>query len=413
MRHAAKPQFTKPFDIDTFQDGFQDHVPELESPGRSPSSLFIVDGEPNTTLLSPSIRSKASNLSSVPSDDREYYSSPSPSPRFPSDHITEEDDRPATSQTVVGNQSHTASVKPTLHLATSHTPRSTETTVTANPPASNGPTPPRRETILDRFFSTAPETPASDTGQPMSSIARFEALMEDLDKRKALQANAGYNNSMPSALIPSPTARVLEFVSTGRRPPTPPRDHHNNWRDASPPPPIPTLPRNIVSPFVVDRRNSDTMSMQSSYTSSTGTTDAGEVRSKLAPPGKRHSLADFSGIKTQQPKIAGGVIEEEEYESDDVEYVDESLREMPEYSYGNMKYRADSEEDRRSRWRDIENHHSDGEEEDDYYDDTSEDEVYYGPQRPISARQRPSTGSHEYHQQLKAPDRPLFREFSF
>ena len=138
-------------------------LPPIKSIATTPdaSSHFLLNGEPNTALLSPSIRSQTSTLStrSTPT------SSPPPSPR---------------------------------------------------PSAPTGSAPNRRETILDRFFSSTSPTPSPET--PISSMARFEALMDELD--------AGISLPPPPPpqprprRIPSPTQRALEFVTTGRAPPT-------------------------------------------------------------------------------------------------------------------------------------------------------------------------------------------------
>ncbi|TGZ81637.1 hypothetical protein EX30DRAFT_371268 [Ascodesmis nigricans] len=326
--HSSRPEFYQSKGLDAYEESYQEQSSENESPKRPPASLFIVDGEPNTTLLSPSIRSKASNLSTLQSDERDPYSSPSASPQLPPDTIHEEDDRPTTSNTITENKPipRPAGRPPSSPLA------SVSTVSNPSPPPNPPPRPTaRRETILDRFFSTAPESPVTATDKPMSSIARFEALMEDLETRKALQLKLQSKNAQPQAVISSPTARVLEFVATGRRPPTPPdqppqSSSSASWRSPPPPldpnrlppSPIATLPKTPLSPFTMDRRNSDTASLQSIYSTSTTTTNTTEIGGpRLAPPGKRHSLADISSVRSgagQQHRVnrVGKVLEEDE-----------------------------------------------------------------------------------------------------
>lgn len=181
-----------------------------DTPQTTSSSLFFVNGEPSTALLSPSIRSKASDLSSIPSD-RQSISSSSlselPSPRVDS----HQQDRP------------------TLHIATGSGDYDAHGYHSQLPPAAmplKEGEEPRRETILDRYFSSYP-TPV-DVPASGSSIARFEALMEDIENKspamlrkdsfvKSIAANTTLCNFDLPARIPTPTLRALEYVSTGIR----------------------------------------------------------------------------------------------------------------------------------------------------------------------------------------------------
>ena len=242
----------------------------------SPSSLFLVNGEPNTTLLSPSIRSRSSNLSSIESsDDREsYISSPSEvmsSPRLPDSSKS-------------SNFPH-HSPRPVLHLRTTSSQRIFDPL--DNP---NTPLPPtaKRETILDRFFSTAPPSPADAIkpgAKPMSSIARFEALMNDLDSSRFL---------LPTRPVSQPVSRTV-----------------------SPPPPAPPLPPRagirLVDPDPEDYDDADSdddFPCRSDVSIDTvqSTLTQPSANNILHPPqSKRHSMADFSMMqRTRAPPPSFG-----------------------------------------------------------------------------------------------------------
>ncbi|KAI5820167.1 hypothetical protein BZA77DRAFT_349587 [Pyronema omphalodes] len=193
-------------------------------------SIFLVNGEPNSAFLSPSIRSKNSNLSSIDSsDDRSSMISSSPST-----------DRPqsATSEHLFRTRQHSEDASASATPVTNSPYRGRddryavyERNGSIDPSHRDGRIYPdhtplshlagRRETILDRFFSTAPPSP----GGKMSSIARFEALMADLERTGSPLPPLPFASPPPlqTAItgtprrIPSPTQRALEFVSSARR----------------------------------------------------------------------------------------------------------------------------------------------------------------------------------------------------
>ncbi|KAI5804004.1 hypothetical protein DFH27DRAFT_388837 [Peziza echinospora] len=270
------------------------------------TSLFFVNGEPNTALLSPSLRSKCSDLSSIPSD-RHSISSSSlselPSPRV-DEHAQEFHGRKA------------------LHIATNSA--DFEAHVVEDRPLPSGAkepqTQPRRETILDRYFSCYPSPITSTPERPMSSsIARFEALMDELEsKNPAVRNNRAASLASLSersatlqelelpVRIPTPTLRALEFVSTGvYHPEDIPESTESSRRNS-----LHVLNDNrrlSVSMYSnLSRRNSDSSiggassvagaapssvvgSLSGGFASSQG-----QLSYASSSGGKRHSISDFS-----------------------------------------------------------------------------------------------------------------------
>ena len=326
------------------------------------SSIFLVNGEPNTAFLSPSIRSKTSNLSSIDSDDRSSTVSSSPSELL---HLPAPADQLRLQSTI----SEQIRPPPPSHQQRRRCPGgkdSDDAAIAAKASDPVGSAPGRRETILDRFFSSAPASPAVD-GQPatnMSSMARFEALMDELEAARAAAgggdgggdggggggASGGggggggrddddYNmmlqhpavsHTIPVAMcssdrprrIPSPTQRALEFVSTGRqpRPPGPngwaanqeaQEQQHQHHQQASPFY-ITGLPTATGMPAIQssERSDSDNDTLHTTYTASTGSIAADcPAAAPLVPatqPGKRHSLADFSIMRLATPPLFAG-----------------------------------------------------------------------------------------------------------
>ena len=185
----------------------QHSFPEISE---TSTSLFFVNGEPNTALLSPSLRSKCSDLSSIPSDRRSISSSSIselPSPKV-DEHTQDQHGRT------------------TLHIATNSEefdPHEYDGRGHATSGASEQKTV-RRETILDRYFSSHAVTSPIDT-PTASSIARFEALMTEIESKNPVSGRKNSLISLGESIgirdmdipkrIPSPTLRALEFVSTG------------------------------------------------------------------------------------------------------------------------------------------------------------------------------------------------------
>ncbi|KAI5793035.1 hypothetical protein EDC01DRAFT_597289, partial [Geopyxis carbonaria] len=308
----------------TFRETFKEEC-DYDTPAPSPSSLFLVNGEPNTALLSPSIRSRTSNLSSLDSEDKiSYSSSYAASEMIGSPGMDER--RP---QSSISDQQQ----RPSLHVRTNSRKGSDTLSISNSSDIMAAPGR-KRETILDRFFSTAPSSPSSVADasggaktKPMSSIARFEALMDDLESRQAdgsriLRPHDTFDE-IPQR-IPSPTQRALEFVSTGYRAgsssstsgrpetPSPKYETTTNSTTASTSAALTTLlaatPRTSAEQFspTRSRRNSDTLSLdtlQSSYTASTGGTAGlhdSTAPNMLGPASqsKRHSVAaDFSMLR--------------------------------------------------------------------------------------------------------------------
>ncbi|RPB07243.1 hypothetical protein P167DRAFT_579445 [Morchella conica CCBAS932] len=278
-----------------FRERFSDL--NLETPTTS-SSMFFMNGEPNTALLSPSLRSRTSNLSSIESDDKGSLMSSSASD-MPSPNADEEFPRSS------------AEGRPPLHLATKlrHSIGAGDSSGIKEEISIQTPIalPPRRETILDRFFSTAPPSPALTSEQaPMNSIARFEALIRDIEYEQSFDTSSTSILINHPRRIPSPTQRALEFVSSGlmkhspenleRRPSTTYGEETHSFRESQK-----EAQRELSSKLSVGSIHR-TLSRQASEASlgttasMAGSTGGGViVETNLSVSNsKRHSLADFS-----------------------------------------------------------------------------------------------------------------------
>ena len=261
-------------------------------------SIFFVNGEPNTALLSPSLRSRCSDLSSIPSDRKSVSSSSIselPSPRM-DDHIHEHHGR-------TGLHIATNSEEFDLHQFDS---RGHVATGPSDFKRSY-----KRETILDRYFSSYAIPVPVNTPTP-SSISRFEALMTEMEGKQG-----GRKNSLASLkelsipqTIPSPTLRALEFVSTGiYHPDDIPESRSNSPRQSlTYPEGYRPRPSGVSSSFSQSRRNSDSSTGGHSAEASSitggptgavtgsfpGFTPGQSQLTCASPRGKRHSIGDFS-----------------------------------------------------------------------------------------------------------------------
>jgi len=293
------------------REGFQEN--EYDAPTPSPSSLFLINGEPNTALLSPSIRSKTSNISSLDSDDRSSVIS------LASDSIgspgTIDDRRPQSATSEL--------VRPSLgsrHPSSRKGSTATDTTPPIKeywPAEAEGSAPGRRETILDRYFSSgyacSYSEPSGDA--PVSSMARFEALMNELEAGhggEPIQLHLSAPRAMYSdrpRRIPSPTQRALEYVSTGRIRSSPSRRREDDDESVSE---DRISPSYVTSPTAggfqrsFERSDSDNDTLNTAI-STTSTASGHNEPSTLVPAGrgKRHSLADFSLKRLSTPPIFG------------------------------------------------------------------------------------------------------------
>jgi len=290
---AAPPSSYNTTQITPTQHSF----PEISE---TTSSLFFVNGEPNTALLSPSLRSKCSDLSSIPSDRRSISSSSIselPSPKI-DEHTQEHHGRT------------------TLHIATNSEefdPHEYDGRGHAASGAGGNKRLGRRETILDRYFSSYAVTSPIDTPKA-SSIARFEALMTEVEGQDPANGRKNSLISLGESIsirdmdipkrIPSPTLRALEFVSTGIYYP------EEGARSGSPHQslalPDGYRPRSdgVYSNYSHSRCNSDSsIGGQSVAASSVTGGGASSVVGSLqefgqlscaSPRSKRHSIGDFS-----------------------------------------------------------------------------------------------------------------------
>lgn len=270
-----------------------------------PTSLFFVNGEPNTALLSPSLRSKNSDLSSIPSDSSSSISE-LPSPRV-DDHAQEHYGRTA------------------IHIATNSgdfDQQGLDNRVHVSLPQGDSKPSNRRETILDRYFSSYGSPSPIDTPKS-SSIARFEALMNEIESQSPIGRSDARKNSLISLTgsmslrdldipkrIPTPTLRALEFVSTGvYHPEDLPGSSRSSPRQSLVPPDDHQRQSASVYPhYSHSRRNSDSSIGAHSVTASSVTGGgAGSVVGSLSgftigqnqlthasPRSKRHSISDFS-----------------------------------------------------------------------------------------------------------------------
>ncbi|KAF8427299.1 hypothetical protein EV426DRAFT_400191 [Tirmania nivea] len=266
------------------------------------SSLFFVNGEPNTALLSPSLRSKCSDLSSIPSDRRSISSSSLS--EFPSPKV-DEHTQEHHSRTILHIATNSEEFEPQEYDDRGHAASGTGGNKRLG----------RRETILDRYFSSYAVTSPIDT-PTASSIARFEALMTEMESNNMATGRKNSLISLGESIsirdidipkrIPSPTLRALEFVSTGIYFP---EDLSRSTQSC--PRQSLVLPDGYCQPsgdvnsnYSHSRRNSDSsIGAQSTATSSVTGGGASSVVGSLSgfaqlscasPRSKRHSICDFS-----------------------------------------------------------------------------------------------------------------------
>ncbi|KAI9677683.1 MAG: hypothetical protein M1817_006638 [Caeruleum heppii] len=122
-------------------------------------------------------------------------------------------------------QTFRSSPSPTADVHNSHHHRRPPSTVRSRSP------PPPRETILDRAFMMncipgAPSSPYLEQDRNMTSIARFEALMQEKDAKKAAAAVSGSRSSSVYTLDHAPemstsAQRALDFIAAGSTSSTP------------------------------------------------------------------------------------------------------------------------------------------------------------------------------------------------
>lgn len=269
---------------------------DLETPTSSPS-LFFINGEPSTALLSPSLRSRASNLSSIESDDKGSVLSSSAS-EMPSPRLDEDFPR-----TVVIDS------RPPLHVSTKLRHSIGAGAVGDIKDSSSVVTPvalpARRETILDRFFSTAPSSPAiSSDPAPMNSIARFEAFIRDIESGRDLKPpDQSVLMSHPKR-IPSPTQRALEYVSTGLLKHSSESVDNASLRsnvgraEESPAIREPSVSLSVGSPNRSLSRQASEASLGTTASMAGSTGGGVNIEPNLGVSNsKRHSLADFSMMR--------------------------------------------------------------------------------------------------------------------
>ncbi|RPA86143.1 hypothetical protein BJ508DRAFT_146689 [Ascobolus immersus RN42] len=164
-----------------------------DSPSKSPS-MFLVNGEPNTALLSPSLRSKSSDLSSNFSEQKSSGSSGSDVLQ------TERKPRPDLQVSTQANRKfdHGPSGRPqSLPASAKRTPKTTQPEMP-------------RETILDRFYSISGVQP--DPSSPSAST--FAQIHQALLEQQAGKPLISKVDDM-SSKIPIQTQRALDFLSTG------------------------------------------------------------------------------------------------------------------------------------------------------------------------------------------------------
>lgn len=256
------------------ESAFRAKFSELDLDPPSSPSMFFINGEPSTALLSPSIRSRASNLSSIESDDKSIMSSTGS--EFPPNHEA-------------SPRSSGVDGRPPLHVVTKmrHTiGADNRDDYFVNTPIA---LPPRRETILDRFFSsTAPSSPNFPPDPvPMNSIARFEALIRDIESGRDSEPQSLHPDlTAHPKRIPSPTQRALEYVSTGLL------LNHSDYDEVPP-----DTDFGMMNPHLSVNTFSRGLSRQASEASlgTTASMAGSHVETNLSVSnGKRHSMADFS-----------------------------------------------------------------------------------------------------------------------
>lgn len=294
------------------ESAFRAKFSELDLETSSSPSMFFINGEPSTALLSPSIRSRASNLSSIESDDKSVMSSAG------SEHPSPHDVSPRTSG-VDG--------RPPLHVVTKM--RHTTGAENRDDYFVNTPValPPRRETILDRFFSsTAPSSPNFPPDPvPMNSIARFEALIRDIESGRNFEPRDFCPDlTAHPKRIPSPTQRALEYVSTGLL------LNHSDHDEAPS-----EIDSGTTNPHLNVGSFSRGLSRQASEASlgTTASMAGSHVETNLGVSNsKRHSMADFSIMRLATTPPLFHLAGERRGSYSDVPRIAETCEDVPERS---------------------------------------------------------------------------------
>lgn len=282
----------------SFDPTFRQEYGSSDEAPASSSSLFFINGEPSTALLSPSLRSQASNLSSIDSDDNGSLLSSVVSEMALS-RMDGEAGRPSS----MGRRSSLQIATRLRHPIGLASPEILSPTV--------GSAPARRETILDRFFSTTPTSPSMGSAPvPMGSIARFEALIKDMESGRVQPPDDSFlTRNYPPKRIPSPTQRALEYVSTGFLGDSSGSsygDAESSQRSSMPFPedyaPRKKLGSILSEGFGLSRQASETsLGTTASMAGSIGAASLMEAQSLGVSSGKRHSLADLSAMKIAPP----------------------------------------------------------------------------------------------------------------
>lgn len=190
--HTPSPRIVELSGAEPHSAGMVSDFPD--SPGKPPS-MFLVNGEPNTALLSPSLRSKSSDLSSNLSEQKSSGSSNSDI------HNSERKSRPdlQISTQAARKYDHGPSGRPQSLPASAKRPIK---------PTTHPEMP--RETILDRFYSIAGVQP--DPSSP--SASNFAQLHQALLEQQAAKGLTKKEDDLTSK-IPEQTQRALDFLSTG------------------------------------------------------------------------------------------------------------------------------------------------------------------------------------------------------
>ncbi|CAZ81696.1 unnamed protein product [Tuber melanosporum] len=305
--------------VNTLESAFREKFSDPDDIPGSSSSLFIINGEPTTALLSPSLRSMASNLSSIDSDDNgSLLSSPASEMNSPKD-LDRADRRPSLHiatklRNYMGPASPASPASPdianTNGFPSMHT-ASLNPTRTTSPTAD--PVPARRETILDRFFSTAPSSPSTTSAPvPMNSIARFEALIEDMESGELRARDESLSIRNHPRRIPSPTQRALEYVSTGyldEPSPSPPSSLSSSTSTMDPvdtthlSPDDPRLPSPLTESLGLTLSRQPSEASLGTTTSVTNSQAETQSQSLGVSNSKRHSLAEFSMVRIATPPL--------------------------------------------------------------------------------------------------------------
>lgn len=232
-------------------------------------SEFLINGEPSTALLSPSIRSRSSDLSS---DHRSLSSN--------SEITSQSDNHP--------QPRSRAPSSPALDSAKA-----------ARAAAGIGsPAPPqKRETILDRYFAMSqPQT--ADSSQHESSIDKFESLMQEEGQNKSKRTATSPLFAELPRKIPSRTQMALDFIAGGLREVTPSSsDEENEAKNTS----LITTPKNKgKAPMSHD--NEGVTSKNDTFYGIEEHEEDEEEEEELYP--RRDSTSSFSGLSIETSNLS-------------------------------------------------------------------------------------------------------------